>query len=228
MRAMALEQSPTRLDRSLLQIPLFAAISDGKVGSTPVRAGGRPFPAIALAALIALAAPVAALANSSVYTDLDFGKCRAEPPDPDDPLQSGVWWCEGYRGIPVRVAEGDLRHMVSYGSKAADEPAASQTIGPFNYSGAKIEWRLDSAGRPVATILRFHTDSDGRKGSTLVVTKLGPPGQVCQVGTVNAVANPDANQIARDIADNTAPGFVCGKDTVMEFGLSGDEVPEHD
>ena len=83
-----------------------------------------------------------------------------------------------------------------------------------------------AAGRPVATILRFHTDSDGKKGSTLVVTKLGPPGQVCHVGTVNAVANPDANQIARDIADNTAPGFVCGKDTVMEFGLSGDEVPE--
>ena len=184
--------------------------------------------AIALAAVVALAAPGAALANSSVYTDLDLGKCREEPPDADDPLKSGVWWCEGLDGIPVRVAEGDLRQMVSYGSKAADEPAATQTIGPFNHVGAKIEWRLDAAGRPVATILRFDTDSDGRPGSALVVTRLGPPGQVCQVGTVNALANPDANQIARDIADNTATGFVCGKDTVLEFGLSGDEVPESD
>ena len=57
--------------------------------------------AIALAAVVALAAPVAALANSSLYTDLDLGKCREEPPDADAPLKSGVWWCEGPpRGTP--------------------------------------------------------------------------------------------------------------------------------
>jgi hypothetical protein len=180
---------------------------------------------------IGVAAPVAAAEYSSAYTKIDLGQCREEPTDPEDPLQSGVWWCDGYAGIPVRVAEGDLRFLVSYGANAAEEIAASQTLPSFNTVGDTLEWRLarggDGAWRPFATILRFFPDmGEGQKGQVLVVTRLGGPGEVCHVGYVNALINPDANLIAREVADNAAPGFVCGQDTALDYGLVGDDARE--
>jgi hypothetical protein len=180
---------------------------------------------------IAFAAPAVAAENSSAYTKIILDQCREQPPDPDDPLQSGVWWCEGYAGMPVRVTEGDLRFLISYGADAANEIAAGQTLPAFNTIGDTLEWRLapggDGAQHPFATILRFFTDSgDGQKGQYLVVTKLGGPGQVCHVGYVNALLNQDANVIARDVADNAAPGFVCGQDDALTYGLTGDDARE--
>jgi hypothetical protein len=169
-------------------------------------------------------APAFADANGSVYTSLDLAECRQEAPDPEDPVSGGVWWCEGYQGMPVRVAEGDLRFLVSYGADAAAEIAAGETLSPFNRVGATLEWRLASDGasgdrRPIATILRYFTESgDGSEGQVLVVTKLGGAGQVCHIGYVDALANPDANDIARQIADSLAPNFGCGRDIAQTFG----------
>lgn len=178
-------------------------------------------------AFAALATPAAA-DNTSVYTRLALDGCRKVAPDPDDPLQSGLWWCNGYAGIKVRVAEGDLRFLVSYGDDAGSEPAASQTLPAFNTIGKTLEWRLDEARQPFATILRFHTEAEGgAKGSTLVVTRLGPPGQICHVGTVDAVANPDANEIARAVADNFAAAFRCGEDEIGNYGVDGDPVERY-
>jgi hypothetical protein len=157
--------------------------------------------------------------NSSAYTDLDLSTCEQEPPDPNDPLQSGVWWCEGLNGIDVYVAEGDLRFFVSYGEFADDQPAASETLPAFNTLGPRIEWRLDESGEPFATILRFQTESgEGAQGSTLVVTRLSLLGKVCHVGFVDAVANPDANALAREVADRVAPDFRCGEEEALEYG----------
>ena len=89
-----------------------------------------------------LATGPAAAENSSVYTKVDLAACREVPPDADDPLQSGVWWCDGYRGLPVYVMEGDLRFFVSYGEQAPDEPAARITLPSFNHIGDTIEWRV--------------------------------------------------------------------------------------
>jgi len=190
---------------------------------------GRPL--ILLLTALAFATPAAAAENASAYTKIILDQCQEQPPDPEDPLQSGVWWCEGYEGMPVRVAEGDLRFLVSYGADAANETAAGQTLPAFNTIGDTLEWRLarggDGALHPFATILRFFTDSgDGKKGQYLVVTKLGGPGQVCHVGYVNALLNPDANVVAREVADNAAPAFVCGKDTALTYGLTGDDARE--
>jgi hypothetical protein len=80
-----------------------------------------------------------------------------------------VFRCKGFGGLDVRVAEGDLRMFVSYGPDAAAQTAAQQTVPAFNTTGETLEWRL-ADGEPFATILRFHWDSDGAKGSTLVVT----------------------------------------------------------
>jgi hypothetical protein len=185
--------------------------------------------AVGLSLLLPLLATAPAAAeNSSAYTKINLAACRAIPPAPDDPLQSGAWWCEGHAGIPVYVSEGDLRFFVSYGESAPDELAAKTTLPAFNHIGETIEWRLAPNGRPFATILRFFTSpGDGApEGQVLVLTKVGGPGQICHIGYVNARANPDANALAREVVDNGAGTFDCGADMALEYGLSGDEVPE--
>jgi hypothetical protein len=54
-------------------------------------------------------------------------------------------------------------------------------------------------------------------GRVLVVTRLGPGG-VCHVGYVDARANPDANALARKIADESARTFKCGKQKRIVLG----------
>jgi hypothetical protein len=175
-----------------------------------------------------LAAIPAAAENLSVYSKIDLDACREIPPAPDDPLESGAWWCDGYAGIPVYVSEGDLRFFVSYGENAPDELAAKTTLPAFNHIGETIEWRLDPDGRPFATILRFFTETgDGAPDDqVLVLTRLGGPGQTCHIGYVDARANPDANALAREVVDNGAAEFDCDRESPLQYGLSGDEVPE--
>jgi hypothetical protein len=178
------------------------------------------------ACLLAAAPALASGAFESAYTKLDLANCQQEPLDPDDPVAGGTWWCQGYGGIPVRVAEGDLRFLVSFSANAAQEPAAGQTLPAFNTIGTTLEWRLErnrSSGSlvPVATILRYFTDSGtGAKGQVLVVTKLGGPGQICHVGYVDALLNPEANVMARQVAEQVAAGFVCGTHQAGYYGIA--------
>lgn len=180
---------------------------------------------LSLPVLFAVSVPAAAGTYDSAYTKLDLDGCRREAPVADDPLMSAAWWCEGYAGIPVRVAEGDLRFLVSYGTGAASEPAAGQTLPQFNRIGPTLEWRVlsnptDGRWHPVATILRYFTESEsGAEGQVLVVTKLGEPGQVCHIGYVDALLNPDANAIARQVAEAGAQAFVCGRDQPAYYGV---------
>ena len=78
-----------------------------------------------------------------------------------------------------------------------------------------------------AAILRWNTttidsDDDSRQvaGQVLVVTRLGPGG-VCHVGYVDGRANPNANELARQIADDNARTFRCGKDKPLVLGVKG-------
>ena len=112
---------------------------------------------------------------------------------------------------------------VSLGPRAATEIAASETLAPFNdfYEGV-IEWRLekqqDGKARPSATIARWNmkraADNLGRNGNAggrvLVVTRLGP-GAICHVGYVDAVANANANDLAREIADKYRAGAAAAE-----------------
>lgn len=176
---------------------------------------------------LSLLVPAFALAAedfSSAYTTLELDACRQEPLNPDDELQGGVWWCAGYDAIPVRVAEGDLRFLISYGIDAANEMAAGQTLPSFNTIGETLEWRLAPEApdllAPFATILRFFTESgEGETGQILVITKLGGSGQICHVGYVDALANPNANALARQVADETAAAFDCNSDTPVQYAL---------
>jgi hypothetical protein len=121
--------------------------------------------------------------------------------------------CPGYKGIPVMVAEGDLRFFVSYGLTSTTERAAGQTLPPFNHLGKTIEWRLsnvEGGWKPVATILRWFTDKGENQtgGEVLVITKISP-GATCHIAYVDARANPDANTLARKAADDLARDFDC-------------------
>ena len=64
----------------------------------------------------------------------------------------------------------------------------------------------------------YTADSDTKP--MLVVTKL-PPGAVCPVAYVDAAANPDADDLARQAADQIARDFKCGTDQPKVLGTSG-------
>ncbi len=169
-------------------------------------------------AVFLLAGP--AKAQTSTYTALDLATCRQEPINPKDPLQSGIWHCAGYLDIPVYVAEGDLCFFVSYGPNAATEIAATQTPPPFNTIHTTLEWRLDAAGVPFATILRFFTErGDGTQGQVLVVTRIEGP--VCHVAYVDARAHANANELAQQAADLFARSFSCEFNTPVWIGGGG-------
>ena len=69
------------------------------------------------------------------------------------------------------------------------------------------------AGSPVATILRWYTAApdgagDKTEGQVLVVTQLRP-GATCHIAYIDALANKNANEMARHIADQQAGSFDC-------------------
>jgi hypothetical protein len=89
--------------------------------------------------------PLAAAEYSSAYTSLKLDACKnVTPADMVD--YGSVLQCEGYDGIDVRVAEGDLRIFVSYGPNADKQSAAYETLPQFNTIGETLEWRLVSEG----------------------------------------------------------------------------------
>jgi hypothetical protein len=189
-------------------------------------------PSVAGAIALAVLAVSPALAETveSVTLPFNVDKCRHKPST--EPEDSGTWHCKGFGGIAVVMAEGDARVYVSYGSRAARELAARETLGALNGEGNRIEWRLVREGgkrRPFATIMRWTTAvvtddpkvEDGTvRGEVLVVTRLGPGG-VCHVGYVDGRQNPNADDLAREIADKHARTFRCGKDKPMVRGETG-------
>jgi hypothetical protein len=164
---------------------------------------------LALVAMPFLVLPATAQQIDSAYTDVDLDQCTVIHSDDF----GSRWACSGYKGIPVMIAEGDLRFFVSYGFGAPDEKAAQQTLPPFNTLGPKIEWRLTNAEggwKPFATILRFYTEREEGEdeGQILVVTRLAE-GNTCHVAYIDARANADANVLAREAADELARDFDC-------------------
>ena len=179
----------------------------------------------ALIAALLICGQAAAQEIVSVTTPLSLDKCQHKAGTQEEDY--GAWRCRGYRSIPVFVSAGDQRSYVSYGRLAANEPAARQTLASFNGAGDAIEWRAvrgkDGKLKPFATIVRFSvTKSAGDppvKGAVLVVTRLGKP--VCRVGYVDALANPDAETLARKIADEHARTFQCQGSRPIFLGEKG-------
>jgi len=205
---------------TIVKEPLSFALR--RIGNAPVKKF-----LLSFAVPLLTAAPVAAQIIESAYTDFDSKKCRHTPGKAEEDY--GEWRCTGYEGIPIRMWAGDQRITVSYGARAQREPAAKQTLMSFNGEGSKIEWRIekDTNGnrKPFATIMRWNTTKSGDKGDAvrgqvLVITRLGAAG-VCHVGYVDGRANPNANDLAREIADKHAREFVCRRDKPIVLGARG-------
>lgn len=178
------------------------------------------------AAAIALPALFPALAgNDSAYTKL--GGPEAHCTTIEENADEAGWVlqrCAGYQGNAVFVGEGDLRTMVSYGWNARAEKAASQTFPYFNTIGDTVEWRLKD-GKPVATILRWKIDGgEGMaKGEVLVVTQLNE-GNQCWIAEVSASKNANANDLARQAADELAGTFDCENQMPRVYGTADYDV----
>jgi hypothetical protein len=185
-------------------------------GTLPKDTIDRPMRTFVMLAAIATGTaicPAAANPLKSLYTTIDLKACKQTQRHKD----GGTWICDGLPGYPIYVAEGDLRSFVSAGPRPEARRAASQTLGPFNSifergsNRATVEWRFIRRGErqiPYATIVRFHTSRERRRGDVLVISKIGAS-ESCHVAYVDALANEDAIALARRIADSKARSFDC-------------------
>lgn len=168
-----------------------------------------------------------ALAAESVYTKLDL---QSDCVFHSSYEAGGSAYCSGYKGYPVHFAEGDLRQMVRFGH-VAELDGQWESFGQFNLVNDTIEWRLEDA-KPYATILRWfieNTNSDGEvdesaRGQVLVISKVASHENPvsCVVGYVDAKANSNANEFARNVADEFATTFACGNDQPQFHGERGE------
>ena len=188
----------------------------------------------AIAALIAagygLISPGNAQTFGSSYTSTAPKDCRTIG-KPENGSTTLV--CPGKSGLVVLTSEDDLRQTVSVGPNrmaASKEPAAETWFAPFNSTANTVEWRAVD-GKPFAIIQRWliadNNDPDKTGSPTskpmLAVTRL-PPGPVCHVAYIDAQANRNANELARQAADEFARDFKCGKDEVKVIGEKGAAV----
>jgi hypothetical protein len=159
--------------------------------------------------LIATFAPAAA--SESVYTTFNIKNCKQLNKTQQED-GGGQWWCKGLKGFDVLFSEGDLRGTLAFGPSAEIQCAAAQSFSNFNSPGPKVEWRL-TAGKPIATIMRWFTDNGEKEGKQnwLVVTKINGD-DVCRTAIIDTKF-PNANKVAQQKADGSA-GFNCAKDLV--------------
>jgi hypothetical protein len=189
----------------------------------------------ATAALFAAAFSLISAANaqtfSSSYTSTAPKDCRTVGKPGDNGSTTQV--CPGKSGLVVLLSEDDLRQTVSVGpnrAAASKEPAAEAWFAPFNSTANTVEWRAVD-GKPFAIIQRWliADNNDLDKAGTptskpvLAVTRL-PPGPVCHVAYIDGQANRNANELARQAADEFARDFRCGKDEVKVVGEKGAAV----
>ena len=189
-----------------------------------------PAAAALYAAAFGLISPANAQTFSSSYTSTAPKDCRTiGKPENGSTTQL----CPGKSGLVVVISEDDLRQTVSVGpnrAAASQEPAAETWFAPFNSTANTVEWRAVD-GRPFAIIQRWliaDNDALDKTGSPtskpmLAVTRL-PPGPVCHVAYIDGQANRNANELARQAADEFARDFKCGKDEVNVIGEKGAAV----
>ena len=183
--------------------------------------------------LIALTLPGAAQSQTidSVYTSYDWAEdCRTLEQDgpPEEVAMGFQLVCPGPDGMHLMLTEGDARISMDYGRTQAFGPW--ETFTPFNSVSDTVEWRrqpLDGEMRPFATIHRWIVGPSHNDREVLVISTVAASGdqESCMVAFIDTTDTPDANQLARAVADRYAPGFVCGNAQARGFGYVGLKTP---
>lgn len=160
----------------------------------------------------------------SAYTKIKIESCATL----SEHELGATWKCPGFAGVPVFVAESDLRFFVSYGANGTEEKAFQVTPPNFNSINETLEWRYETTGgkrMPLATILRFFIDREGqnKRGQVLIVTRLGT-NSTCHIAYIDARARKNANALARDIADTRSRTFDCAQEPAIYGAPDADSV----
>ncbi len=176
------------------------------------------------------ALPLSATAqeNTSIYSELEIEDCQQLAVFEDEG-EGGEWLCKGIEDYDVRIWEGDLRSFVGFGKMAPAQCAAMQTFGAFNSLGPRVEWRMKD-GKPFATILRWLTEQSADEGSPkkqnwLVVTKLDDK-EACHIAYIDTKYT-QANEVARQRADEKAATFDCARDIPEIFSALGGAATDY-
>lgn len=158
----------------------------------------------------------------SVYTRIDQDCSTTQLPD--EPVYETV--CPGHDGWSIHILSGEHGAAAAYISP--DGTRSDTVYAPMRglYGGfhTVLEWRLER-GEAFATIHRYvhhnppellDTMYDVEEPITLIVTALAAEGgyTVCPVAHIDASALPDANTLARDVADRLSRGWDCGNEVV--------------
>lgn len=175
------------------------------------------------ACLVAGIASTPGFASEPVYQRLSEAGCATVSTDELGATQL----CTGPDGTPFLVSEGDLRISVTFGGVDAGSKPPFQSFGAFNTIGETIEWRVEG-GTAVAAILRWLIESPATaaEGQVLVVSKVGSNAPGCVVAYVDALANADANTLAREAADRIAPNVDCASHVPFYYGARGPDAAE--
>jgi len=154
-----------------------------------------------------------------------------EPVEPEetaalvlDPLESAAEEADAIVDVVETEPEEPVDVFVPVGVRPL-----GQTIPPFNNLGPKLEWRAPqrAGAEPFATIVRYTYQQMSDNGSfsngqVLVVSRFRS-GESCHVAYIDALANANANVMAREVADKYATGGSCPDGAVPVLGRGGDE-----
>jgi hypothetical protein len=169
--------------------------------------------------LVLLSLPAGAAELVSDYSKHSINNCTMLESDEFGQVAA----CPGLKGYPVMIIEGDMKLFVSYGFNAAFEKAAKQTLPTIsNRIDHTMEWLLpadDFTAPPIAAILRWRTQvaQAAPEGEVLVVTQL-VLGATCQIAWIDALANENANELARQAAEDLAGDFDCDNTMPKIYG----------
>ena len=161
--------------------------------------------------LCLVASPAVAEDVSSAYTQFDIEKtCKVVEPG-DEYVYAGTWRCPGGKFPDIIYSSADDRDFVGFGKRGSETCAFKKTFNGFNTALSPVEWRLKD-GKVFAAIERWRVviDENGNTATWLVVSKVKGR-EACAVSYV-AGSYPDANGVARIMADAEAEGFDCEHD----------------
>ena len=161
-------------------------------------------------------------------TPMVSGRCRVvattKTDETGEPLKKSEWYasewrCEGYQGRFVYIAYDDQREGVAFGTARA---ASTDYMWPSGFGawGPSIQWRGPkgaSSQAPLAAIARYSWNTPTGTGSEppdigadLAVISVGRGRKdTCIVAWVDALANPDAADLAAKRADEALSANIC-------------------